>query len=95
MAKIQDVKRFEKEVPYTVKDAHKGAAEAYNAFIETKSVDRRIQARNRAVDAWAHVSANHEAYKAGNWTPPPKTTVNTVKPSMISRLYNWFLTINF
>ncbi len=93
MSKIGEYKRFEKEVPYSIVPIDSPAdILKWREAIEAKSIQKRQQAKDNAVAAWSQVQANRNAYFEGKWTPPIKI-YEEIKPTVLTRLINWFLNI--
>ncbi len=88
-------KKHQNELPYSVQHSYKGSAADYNEIVELKSSIKRIEARSRAISALAQVNMNLEGLRQGTWSPPVFKFTPIPKPSVISRIYNWFLNIQY
>ena len=96
MAKFGEYKKHQNELPYSIKDSAKGSAKAYNDYIEFKSYLARDSARNRAIAAVSTVAQNYLDFYAGKWAPTvAKSVANIPQTSIITKIYNWFLNINY
>ncbi len=96
MAKFGEYKKHQNELPYSIKDSAKGSAKAYNDYIESRSYLARDNARSRTITAVATVAQNHLDFHAGIWAPTvAKSVANIPQTSMITKIYNWFLNINY
>ncbi len=95
MSRVSDYKPYKKALPYSVtEDVAMGSADAYNLAIEAKSVYKRGEARTRAIVALQQVHQNLADHRAGVKSFEV-LVIKIVKPSIISRIYNWFLTIQY
>ncbi len=90
----------QKKLPFTITyDVEKGAASRYNALVETASIAKRVQARERAVAAISQVWENSNAIRAGKAELPKikvyQESIKSWYSRIATKLYNYFLNITF
>ena|ERR1017187_873029 len=96
-----DVRVYKKELTYSIQDSWKGRAEAYNQAVEARSIITRANTRQRAIDAWNTVQANRETDRfqeilaRSNAIQEAFAASQRQKPSILTRIYNWFLNIKY
>lgn len=102
-----EVREQRKILPYTVTNSDKGDAAKYNAEVGMRSQDRTVERRLNAINAFDHGMGDWREVKDSGSNTPKLRFINAVKTLMndsksynpktpiITRIYNWFLNINY
>jgi hypothetical protein len=106
----RDVREQRKILPFTVTDSTKGGAARFNSEIDIRNAHKAFKRRDLAMKAFETGSGDVRdagPFKIGagpkakwlpnqpNFAPVIESSVYTLKPSIITRIYNWFLDINY
>lgn len=105
---VGDYQEQRKILPYTVTDSEKGAAMRFNKEVDLRNAQKAYNRREMAVKAFNSGSGDVRDAGAFRLTETPKAkapirvssqldsnSVYTLNKSVITRIYEWFLNINF
>ena len=97
MSDIWKQVKYQKQLPYTVKDLNTSDSnearrliDAWRYETDTRSLSKYEKAREKAIDV---ITAHPISLPYYSRTILPES-VPTYKPSILTRIYNWFINLN-